>query len=140
MFFSWRNIIFSGGTSVVFHGTIGAQRRKGRAKNAEPAETTRIFIAGAEGGQNDQFVDTEENPVWRTHKVKVYEGERFFKIQKIIFIFRYDLREKFKIVQTMVNVSVTSSLDPAKVREELLNVLRNQGLVPSQNGFERIYL
>lgn len=35
----------------------------------------------------------------------------------------------------MVNVSVTSSSDPNKIRSELLRVLVDQGINPIQNGY-----
>lgn len=36
----------------------------------------------------------------------------------------------------MVNVSVTSSTEPDKVRLELLRVLTNQGINPVQDGYD----
>ncbi|KAL3102110.1 hypothetical protein niasHS_003519 [Heterodera schachtii] len=47
-----------------------------------------------------------------------------------------DAPSKMKCTKTMVNVSVTSSTDPAKVRDELVNVLRKHGIMPQQNGWK----
>ncbi|KAI1726379.1 protein kinase domain-containing protein [Ditylenchus destructor] len=43
---------------------------------------------------------------------------------------------KLKCIKTMVNVSVTSSTEPDKVRLELLRVLTNQGINPVQDGWK----
>uniref|UniRef100_A0A914I648 non-specific serine/threonine protein kinase n=1 Tax=Globodera rostochiensis TaxID=31243 RepID=A0A914I648_GLORO len=49
---------------------------------------------------------------------------------------RLDAPMKLKCTKTMVNVSVTSSTDPAKVRDELVNVLRKHEMIPQQNGWK----
>lgn len=50
--------------------------------------------------------------------------------------FKGEAPTKLKCTKTMVNVSVTSSTDPEKVRNELWRVLLSQGMVPSQNGWK----
>lgn len=40
----------------------------------------------------------------------------------------------------MVNVSITSSTDPNKIRSELFRVLVDQGINPIQNGYFNFYI